>query len=789
MSHNTYGMRDTESFTPHKSVMSLKREFLIQTAILSVISAATLLAAPDAHAQSGADSDGVDDIVITATRRETTLQNTPAAVSAIGAEQIEKRNLIGMNDYLQSVPGVSFQDRGNGQNTITIRGISTGSQISTNTPTGSYFGEVPVTGMGTQINGNQAGNSDPKMFDVERVEVLRGPQGTLFGSGALGGAVRVIPNSPNLMAFEGKVGAEYSHTSRRGGDNYTLNGMINLPIVQDELAVRLVGYRVFEDGYIDNVAGSQPTPAVDFATALGVESRDRENVGAAKTTGFRGSIRWEPIAGLSLEAMHLYQKVEQNGIGYVETGVSATDYLQATPRTGPNSNSDEFVNTTMNLSNLVAEYRWDWGTLMNSTSYVDHKAMSQFSLGFFAPSILGGTYSAGRKYNKVFVNETRFTSGWEGPLQIVGGVYYEDRSEHIFANLRYSGTVFDGPYEDIGPNLGEGPERKLVTKQFAAFGEAAFTPWDPFTLTVGARYYKFTTSYPIFLDSYSDPVVVNGLQGFKSSIDGINWKINTAYKPNEEFYFYAQWAQGFRQPQVQNLLDPLDDPDGDGVLLFQDGTMRSPPEGLLDPDKVDTYEAGVKFQSPNGNLRGSLIGYYTDWKGIPVILLTDPRGAGFYFNAGSATVRGVEFEMSGRLPGNLYAQFSTSWSKATLGNDLDSLALSGGNRDAQLPGSPNHNAYAALEKRFNVGDNEAFIRGDWTYVSSYYSTLNETGKVGDYNMFGLNAGITIDRIKLGVYAKNLTNRKDFTWQDNLLGGGRAYRLRPRTVGVNVGYEF
>ncbi|NIJ36671.1 outer membrane receptor protein involved in Fe transport [Sphingopyxis panaciterrae] len=767
----------------------MKSKYVTGCALALVWTAPALAQDRDAAGRQQAGQ-GDDEIIVTATRRETTLQDTPGAVSAIGEEQILKRNLVGMNDYLQSVPGVSFQERGNGQNTITIRGISTGSQISTNTPTGSYFGEVPVTGMGTQINGNQAGNSDPKMFDIERVEVLRGPQGTLFGSGALGGAVRVIPNSPKLTEFEGRVNAEYSNTARRGGDNYTVNAMVNLPIVRDRLAVRLVGYRVFEDGYIDNVAASQPTDAIDYAAGLGVQSRDRGNVGASKTTGFRGSIRWEPVAGLSFEAMHLYQRIEQNGFGYIDTNVSPTDYLQATPRTGPDSTADEFANTTLNLSNFIAEYSWDWGTLINSTSYVDHKAKSHFSLGYVDPASLAGTYSAGRKYNKVFVNETRFTSDWGGPLAVVAGIYYEDRSEHVYANLRYSGTVTTGPaYDDIAASLSEGPERELVTKQFAAFGEAAFTPWDPLTLTVGARYYRFNTSYPIFRDQYVEPVIVNGLQGFKSNVDGVNWKVNLAYKPSDEIFVYGQWAQGFRQPQVQNLLDPLDDPNGDGIVDFVDGTQRSIPPGLLDPDKVDTYEGGFKFQSPSGNVRGSLTGYYTDWKGIPVILLTFPRRAGFYFNAGSATVKGVEFELSGRLPGNWHAQFSMSWSKATLGNDADSLALSGGIRDAQLPGSPNHNAYAALEKQFDIGGNEAFIRGDWTYVSSYYSNLNETGKVGDYHQFGLNAGITIDRIKLGVFAKNLTNRDDFTWVDNLLGGGRAYRLRPRTIGVNVGFDF
>ncbi|WP_447761519.1 TonB-dependent receptor plug domain-containing protein [Sphingopyxis panaciterrae] len=356
--------------------------------MLALLTSAALLGTiQNAAAQEAPGDRGVEngDIVVTATRRETTLQETPAAVSAIGSEQIEKRNLVGMDDYLASVPGVGYQDRGAGSNTITIRGIGNGSQISPNTPTGSYFGEVSVSGLGPQLNGNQAGNGDVKMIDVARVEVLRGPQGTLFGSGSLGGAVRVIPNAPNLQEFEGNVLAEYSNTARRGSHNYSVQGVVNLPIVQDQMALRVVGYRVFNDGFIDNVGASQPTPQITAATALGVQVRDRKHVGADTTTGVRASLLWEPMEGLSLTAMHLYQRIEQDGLAGVELGVSATDYLQARPRTGANGDSDEFVNTTLNLSNLVLQYDWEWGSILNSTGYIDSRAKSEISTNFFDP--------------------------------------------------------------------------------------------------------------------------------------------------------------------------------------------------------------------------------------------------------------------------------------------------------------------------------------------------------------------------------------------------------------------
>lgn len=753
--------------------MSMNRVGLV--CALGLVSAVPAYAQTEPAADDDQNSGG--DIIVTATRRETTLHETAAAVSVVGAEAIQKRNLVGMDDYLASLPGVGYQDRGNGSNTITIRGIGFGDQLSANTPTGSYFGEVSVTGLGPQLNGNQAGNADVKMIDVARVEVLRGPQGTLFGSGSLGGTLRVIPNAPNLKTFEGRAVAEYSNTGRRGSNNYSVQAMVNAPIVENRLAVRLVGYRIFNDGYVDNVAGSQPTPDITAAVARGVVVRDRDNVGADTTNGVRGSLLWQPADGLSLTLMHLYQEIKQDGLKEVELTVSPTDYLQVRPRTGVEGNSDEGVRSKLNISNAVLEYEWDWGAILNSTALINSKAFSEIALSFLG-DVFVGTGAPNRNHKEVFINEFRFTSQWDSALQLIAGAYYEHRKVFTDTNIRWNGIGVIPPGTITNAVLTRNRQ-----KQFAAFGEAAFTPWDPLTLTVGARYYKFDQSIPMQLSSG----VPTAQQGRSASVDGVNWKVNLAYKLSDEIFLYGQWAQGFREPRFQGILDPVYDIDGDGLYEFRDGSERLPQAGLLDPDKVETYEGGFKFQS--GGVNGSLTAYYTDWTGIPVSLLTTNLGAAFYFNAGKATSKGLEFELSAALPGDLYAQFSASWSETKLGSDPESVSLGGGIPNADLPGSPDHNIYAALEKRFAIGEHVAFVRGDWTYVGGYYSLIDQTGFAGDYHMFGASAGVTIDRIRLGVFAKNLNNRDDLTWVDNTLGSGRAYRLRPRTIGVNVGFEF
>jgi outer membrane receptor protein involved in Fe transport len=749
-------------------------------ALLSVVSSVSLLTAVESAAAQASDNPG--DIVVTATKRETTLQTTPLAVSVLSADAIAKRNLVSMDDYLASLPGVSYQDRGNGSNTITIRGIGFGDQLSANTPTGSYFGEVSVTGLGPQLNGNQAGNGDIKMIDVARVEVLRGPQGTLFGSGSLGGTVRVIPNAPDLTQVEGRVQGEVSNTARRGATNYMLQGVVNLPVIQDQMAVRVAGYHFFNDGFVDNVAGSRPSPEIAAGVARGVVARDRKHVGSEETSGVRGSLLWKPADGLSLTLTHLFQRIKQDGLKEVETTVSATDYLQVRPATGVAGNSNEGVTTNLNLSNAVAQYDWSWGSLLNSTAYIDSKAKSAIALSFLGSSFIG-TSAPNRNHKEIFINEFRFTSKWDFPVQMISGLYYEDRSNYTATNIIWSGA--GSP--PTGTTLNS-PRTRNKQKQFAAFGELAYTPWDPFTLTFGARYYNFEQSIPFALTS-SNPVVVGATQGRKAKVDGVNLKVNAAYEVSDAIFLYAQWAQGFREPRFQGVLDPLYDRNGNGLYEFRDGSERLPQAGLLDPDEVETYEGGVKFKLADGRLRGSLTGFYTNWNGIPVSILTTYLGAAFYFNAGKAVSKGVEFEVSGKLPANFYAQFSASWIKTNLGNDAESRSLAGGISHAELPGSPDYNAFASLEKRFAVAGYDAYVRADWTYLSHYYSVINQTGRAGGYSQFGAGAGVAMGRYTIGLFAKNLTNRKDFTWIDNTLGSGRAYRLRPRTIGINFAAKF
>jgi outer membrane receptor protein involved in Fe transport len=315
------------------------------------------------------------------------------------------------------------------------------------------------------------------------------------------------------------------------------------------------------------------------------------------------------------------------------------------------------------------------------------------------------------------------------------------------------------------------------------FGELSYDLFEQLTITLGARYFDFDISVPV----QTNFGVPTAQQGVGASINDTTYKANLSYKLNDQFFVYGQWSQGFREPKLQGNIIPEFDMDNNGLVEFVDGIERDPPRGLLAPDTVDNYEIGLKYQSSDGRIAGSLTGFHIDWEGIPIVpSLTAFLGAALWFNAGQAESDGIEFESSIRLADDLMLQLSASWVDSVLTESAPGLGVEGDD----LPGSADYNVRVALEKQFNVGSYPAFARGDYTYVSEYFSQFTETGvPAGDYSLVDLNAGVSIGNLDISVFAKNLTNADDFTWVDNVFGTDRAFRLRPRTIGVNFRVSY
>jgi outer membrane receptor protein involved in Fe transport len=724
----------------------------------------------------------LEEVVVTATKRETSLQDTAMSISAIGGETIDKRNLVGMEDYLPFIPGVSMQDRGTGQNDVVVRGIGSGDQREPNPATGVYFGETPVTGLSNPTNFQGAGSGDIKLVDIERVEVLKGPQGTLYGAGSMGGTVRIIPNKPNLSELGGKVAASFSQTGEEGGDNTMVQGVINLPLIEDQLAVRAVVYQFDNDGYIDNIAASYQTESALIAQRIseGGVAVDRK-AGGQESTGYRLSALWQPIEQFSATLSYINQEVDQEGLTSINLNLPG-DYQEISMAIDSNGRG-EFQSNETDIINLVLEYDLGWGTLFSSTSNIEFEANSGFDGSLFSfASEPSSTLSV--RDTDIFVQELRFVSALDGPIQVLLGYYYEDKEAHTVNAVDSRGLIFiPGAFRITF----DGVE---VVEQQSLFGELSYDLTEQFTATLGFRSFDYDQSLPFSqLDG-----VVRPSQGQAGNISDTNYKFNLSYKPNDDTLIYAQWAEGFRIGRFQGVISPENDPDGNGLVNFPDGE-RKVQEGILDPDTTETLELGVKASFMDHRVTLNAAIFHTDWEGIPLLLVTS-FGNGLSFNVGKSEVDGVEIEVVAQLSEDWVLNIGSSYIESVLAEDNPSL---GGVKGENMPGSADFNFNVGLEHQFTLGEYDSFIRADYAYVDEYEHAFKSklVEIVGDpvaggYSLLNLKAGMEVNDINLDLFVKNLTNANDFTWFENGLnssGEARAYRLKPRTIGFNVSYDF
>ena len=754
--------------------------------------------APGVFAQAdeaAAQRSQIDEIIVTARKRSAgqSIHDTAMAISALSGDTIEKRGLVGMDDYLRTLPGISMQDRGAGQNSIVIRGFSADPQAAEGTA-GVYFGEVPLSGLRSASTSGEAGNADIKLVDIERIEVLRGPQGTLYGADSMAGTVRVLPVAPNLEKLEGKLATRFSQTGEEGGNNTMVQAVLNVPLVEDTLGIRAVAYRFENSGYVNNVAFSQPSTSISETQGYGGVVEDREDVGSDEYTGFRLTTLWKPTEELDITLTHLQQDIEQDGTPEIELNLQG-DYEQRRNNTGLNGSGYESLENEVDITSLVVNYDLGWGTLNSSSSWINSKsenkedktyfsnflasfgpvfAESNPSLAAFYASFLGQPYYLdAESETENFVQELRLASDFDGNLQFVTGLYYEDKEWERGGPFTWSGAA----NQDLG-NQSNGAGSDVV-EQKALFGELSYTMTDQLTATLGGRYFDYERT------SVSQYVFGSGALPAGVAVDvnetGQTYKANLSYTPSEDVLVYGQWAEGFRLGRglaPENL--PCD-------------LLGIPTNDQLDSDTSENIELGFKSSLADNRLIVNVAVYRINWDDIPV---RTNRGGNCNVeeNAGKAKSEGIELEMQAQLTEHFHADLSASYGEATLVGD-SSIGDDGDN----LPGSADFNASLGLQYDFSVGGHESFTRIDYSYVSEYFSSVDEGQSfttptpAGGFSQVNLKAGINFDPIAVDIFVNNLANDDGLTWVETGAvgsgGGNRAYRVRPRTIGLNLSYQF
>ena len=734
----------------------------------------------------------LEEVVITATKRETSVQDSALSVAVIGSEDINSRGLSSMDDYLRITPGANFIERGVGTNAVIIRGISSDPQrgASLGGPAvGVYFGEAPIAGL--SILG---GSADIQLVDMDRVEVLRGPQGTLFGSGSLSGTVRNVPTAPEMGLLEGNIKAEYSDTAENGEGNHKVSGMINIPLIEETLALRALAYENKLGGYVDNNAASFPGYS-DVAESVGAGhlARDKGSVGETTYTGGRMALLWRPVDELDITLQYVTQEIDQDGTpdvqintgGYTQTRLQFADLPSTNvPEFGfvpGNEHSGEGRTNDVNFANLVIDYDLGWGSLVSSTLSYEEETLQELGLApFFGglPAPLLFDFNS-----EAFVQELRLVSELDGPFQYIAGLYYEDisidRKNIIHWGADLSENTFGTPF---------GPDSTLLDlnyvdrdiEQKAFFSEVSYDVSEELEVTLGGRWY----SYDREANSQSAGVLSgDDKKSAKFDESDSNYKANISYRPTEDSLYYFQWSEGFRLGSTQNPIPKeICDIDDDNIL---DGTTLEIQDGI-ESDTLENFEVGAKLTVLDNRMNINTSIYRINWDGIPVSAISPSCLFTAVANAGEAKSEGLEIQVDYSLLPGLVVNLGGAYNNAGLTEDAEGLGASGD----RLPGTPEYSANVGFLYEFDISSYSSYLRADYSYVGSYYNNLQETGeKAGGYSQLNMSAGIQFNSINLGVFANNLTNADDFTWVDSSVPDTRAYRLRPRTIGLRTEYAF
>lgn len=736
-----------------------------------VVSLSLFAAASSAADETPQDPRVLENVVVSAQKRgEESLQDVAISASVISSETIDRRQLVGMDDYLRTVPGVTYQEYGAGRSTIVIRGISADPQENVQT-TGTYINETPLTGLG------DFGVSSPelKLIDVERIEILRGPQGTLYGASSVGGTVRVITRQPRLDEFGGSIAATLSSTGSQGGTNYHGEGIVNLPIVRDAFAVRAVGYRYEDSGYYRNVAASDPVKAAS-AERTGALALDRDDVGEATVSGGRLAARWVPNEQLSIDVMVLGQSIEQEGNPYGDLRLGKFDQARYSRFSTGRS---EYTEDELGLWNLLVSYDAGPVALVSSTSWTEYENTQDWDVGQFwtflyeddAPIFIRNDTDTDS-----FVQELRVNSQWNYPINFLAGLYYEDIDLTGHQIVEWDG---DPSFDPFGGDLLFDGTFRSQKEQRAFFGEVSWDIGLAWVATVGARRFSYETDSTEFADGF----VVGGSYENRTDSEetGENYKANLSYAPSDGSLFYAQWSQGFNPGYPVTAVPGDCDQDGDGLV---DGIGLPFPDQVL-ADSLDSYELGSTLSFADGRVivRGAV--YYNEWTDIPILLVGD-CAVGFPYNAGEAMTSGLELEGSAQIGAQWRLDFGVGYTKAELTADAPGLGMDGD----RLPGTPEYMGTLGLQFDTFVGRYEAYARGDMAYVGGYYNNLQEEGReIGDYTTLDLSAGVRLDDWEVQVFMHNAGDADAATWIYRFDEYPSAFRLRPRTAGVKLRYFF
>ncbi len=798
---------------------TLHAGFAIRQSSCALVALALLAAAPAAvYAQDSL----IEEITVTATKRDATIKDVPFSINAQTQENIQASGATNLEELARNVAGLTIQNLGPGQSQVAIRGVSAG-QIVRDQPgvkeqVGVYLDESVIS--------LSLFTPDLDLFDLNRVETLRGPQGTLFGSGSVGGTIRYITNQPSLDNFEGLVEAEVN-TVTDGEQGGHIKGAINLPFGDGKAAIRAVAYVTQYGGYID---------------ALGEGGSRTEDVNSGTRSGGRLALKWAPTDNLTFTPRVIYQKITTDGFNRQEEfNLYGNPYTTTRPAIvfeereqyllGPEEFSDEI---------LIADLTFEWGFESMDLTYVGSYTDRDILVSRDASALTGSVsidlvypdagvllYSNLQDTTQVeqTTHEIRLSSSSDSRFQWLVGAFVAS-TERVYAQRLptppyqlFTDLVFGpGTSADVANGFTDldspfNSDLPYELDQTAIFGEFSYDFTDQFQLTVGGRYYDYSETRNITTGG----IFASGVQGTvtdKTSADGFTPRIMATFDMNENVTFNAQASQGFRLGGVN---DPLNTNLCTGDDLDTFGSFQS-----YDDETLWNYEFGVKTRYSSGLSFNAAI-FHTTIDNLQVTLDAGSCSSRISFNVDESHTQGIEAELTATPTDRWLLSFAVSALEAEFDStvtDADGAILGGVEEGNRLASVPDFQAAATATYTMPVsfmGANDMYFTGTYHHIGdritqpsdqvagagNFTSGLPYGGATGNevtsvnlllesYQILNLRAGMTWDRWDAILYVSNATDENTNLSFDRERGGRARLGFRtnqPRTIGLTARMSF
>ncbi len=810
---------------PHRSSRST-RSILAQAVSVAVLAG---LGAESLQAQQ------LEEVIVTATKRAESVMDVPISITAMSGEDIRAVNLTDVKDLIAFTPGISGNSKDSFLDFVSVRGIRTIDFGNGGDPSVSLYKNGLYQG--------RNGSAVSTLYDIDRAEVLRGPQGFLFGRNSVSGAMNIITSKPNVSEMEG-----YAQLDVGERDLIAFEGGINLPI-SDNAAVRIAGYHSQEDGYVEN----------DFG---GPDLIDYENQGL-RITG-----RWE-TDNLTADLMIEYEDRDQFGTVYRATGEGDAFLVDQTringgevislSRDGRTVNNDNSLQPTDEAEifsvSLMIDYDMGWATLTSLTGYKDHDYLYVEDYDAL-PTV---TFNYGQDQSgDYFEQELRLSSNDDGPLGwYAGASYYQEDIETVFLGQQeedvyclgywfntcqdmfdyynylddYNGNTYYCDYyldyyfsscDWSGSPDGLINDRNRIKGKYegySAYVDLRYEFTDAFDMNFGVRYSydEKEFSQEVLQDSGNSLLAYKAQTGFstpegalsdKQDWNDTTWRIVANYRPNEDTLIFASVATGYKSGGFGSF--NIEGPGADGCPFgLCVGLPGSEAPGDFGPETVISYELGYKATLFNGRSQLSTTAFYYEYEDLQAIFSEGPKQ--IVDNVGELDGYGLELELSTAITDNLTLRVGASWleTEATgiqafcgAGEVLDPVKGADHCEGNSIPWAPKYTAFAVLNGVYPVGDSggemfgtlswswEDDIRGDWPDESLIYqriATLNQTDIVLGYRQSGRSAAGYVENVFDDVWYDG--NYADDPTPGTIYAQHAFGPARPRTVGVRLGYDF